>query len=57
MTAVNFMINSDFKWVLLAMALIWAASIAACRLWISRICPLAGVPDSDLALTSGSDFR
>jgi hypothetical protein len=29
MTAVNFMINSDFKWVLLGFALIWAASIAA----------------------------
>ncbi|WP_236840755.1 hypothetical protein [Bradyrhizobium sp. CCGE-LA001] len=29
MAAVNFMINSDFKWVLLGFALIWAASIAA----------------------------
>ncbi|MBB4429263.1 hypothetical protein GGD66_007865 [Bradyrhizobium sp. CIR48] len=28
MAAVNFMIHSDFKWVLLAMALVWAASIA-----------------------------
>src|SRR5262245_17169386 len=28
MAAVNFMINSDFKWVLLAFALTWAASIA-----------------------------
>jgi hypothetical protein len=26
MAAVNFMINSDFKWVLLCMALVWAAS-------------------------------
>jgi hypothetical protein len=29
MAAVNFMINSDFKWVLLGFALTWAASIAA----------------------------
>ena len=28
MAAVNFMIHSDFKWALLAMALVWAASIA-----------------------------
>jgi hypothetical protein len=28
MAAVNFMINSDFKWALLAFALTWAASIA-----------------------------
>ncbi|MGY0571929.1 hypothetical protein ACTGJ9_013410 [Bradyrhizobium sp. RDM12] len=28
MAAVNFMIHSDFKWVLLGLALIWAASIA-----------------------------
>lgn len=28
MTAVNFTINSEFKWVLLGFALIWAASIA-----------------------------
>lgn len=28
MAAVNFMIHSDFKWVLLAMALVWAVSIA-----------------------------
>lgn len=27
MTAVNFAIRSDFKWVLLCMALVWAASI------------------------------
>jgi hypothetical protein len=27
MAAVNFMINSDFKWVLLAMALVWASSV------------------------------
>jgi hypothetical protein len=27
MTFVNFQINSDFKWVLLCMALIWAASL------------------------------
>jgi len=29
MAAVNFMINSDFRWVLLGFALTWAASIAA----------------------------
>jgi hypothetical protein len=28
MAAVNFMIHSDFKWVLLAMALVWAAGLA-----------------------------
>jgi hypothetical protein len=28
MAAVNFMINSDFKWVLLGMALVWAAGLA-----------------------------
>lgn len=27
MAAVNFMISSDFKWVLLAMALLWACSL------------------------------
>jgi hypothetical protein len=27
MAVVNFMIHSDFKWVLLAMALVWCASI------------------------------
>ena len=27
MTAVNFMINSDFKWVLLGMELLWACSL------------------------------
>jgi hypothetical protein len=27
MTAVNFMINSDFKWMLLGMALLWACSL------------------------------
>ena len=35
MAAVNFMINSDFRWVLLAFALTWAASIAAFA-WESR---------------------
>jgi hypothetical protein len=29
MSMVNFMIASDFKWVLLAMALVWAASLGA----------------------------
>ncbi|MBR0714025.1 hypothetical protein [Bradyrhizobium liaoningense] len=28
MAVVNFMIHSDFKWVLLGMALVWAASLA-----------------------------
>ncbi|WP_202633091.1 hypothetical protein [Bradyrhizobium sp. LCT2] len=28
MAVVNFLIHSDFKWVLLGMALVWAASIA-----------------------------
>lgn len=28
MAAVNFMIDSDFKWVLLGMALFWATRIA-----------------------------
>jgi hypothetical protein len=27
MAAVNFMINSDFRWVLLGMALLWACSL------------------------------
>jgi hypothetical protein len=27
MTVVNFMIDSDFKWVLLGMALLWASSL------------------------------
>jgi hypothetical protein len=36
MAAVNFMINSDFKWVLLAFALTWAASIAAFALEARR---------------------
>jgi hypothetical protein len=34
MTVVNFMINSDFKWVLLCMALVWAASLVA--FWVER---------------------
>jgi len=28
MAAVNFVINSDFKWILLGMALLWASSLA-----------------------------
>lgn len=36
MAAVNFMIDSDFKWVLLAFALIWAAGIAALTLEVRR---------------------
>ena len=39
MAAVNFMINSDFKWVLLGMALVWAASIAAFALETLRSTP------------------
>lgn len=31
MAAVNFMIDSDFKWVLLAMALLWACSLVLFR--------------------------
>jgi len=34
MTVVNFMINSDFKWTLLAMALLWAASLGF--FWIEK---------------------
>jgi hypothetical protein len=40
MAAVNFMINSDFKWVLLAFALTWAASIAAFALEARRSAPI-----------------
>ena len=34
MAAVNFMIDSDFKWVLLGMALLWACSLAL--FWFER---------------------
>jgi hypothetical protein len=34
-TAVNFVIESDFKWVLLGMALVWAFSLAAVA-WEAR---------------------
>ena len=34
MAAVNFMIQSDFKWVLLAMASVWAASLVL--FWFER---------------------
>jgi hypothetical protein len=34
MAVVNFTINSDFKWVLLAMALVWAASLVL--FWLER---------------------
>jgi hypothetical protein len=40
MAAVNFMINSDFKWVLLAFALTWAASIATFALEARRSAPI-----------------
>src|SRR5262245_26670612 len=36
MTAVNFMINSDFKWALFGFALTWAASILAFALEARR---------------------
>jgi hypothetical protein len=36
MAAVNFVINSDFKWVLLGFALTWTASIAAFALEAKR---------------------
>jgi hypothetical protein len=36
MSAVNFMIDSDFKWVLFGFALTWAASIAAFALEARR---------------------
>lgn len=34
MAIVNFMIGSDFKWVLLGMALVWAASLAL--FWLEK---------------------
>ncbi len=34
MAYVNFVINSDFKWVLLGMALLWACSLAS--FWIEK---------------------
>ncbi len=34
MAAVNFVINSDFKWVLLVMAVLWACSLVL--FWIER---------------------
>ena len=34
MTAVNFLIDSDFKWVLLAMALLWAVSLVL--FWVGK---------------------
>jgi hypothetical protein len=40
MVAVNFMIDSDFKWVLLGMALTWAASIAAFVWEAARAAPV-----------------
>jgi hypothetical protein len=38
MAAVNFMINSDFKWLLLAMALVWASGRAL--FWLERRQPV-----------------
>ena len=37
MAAVNFMIDSDFKWVLLGMALLWAASLVL--FWLEKNAP------------------
>ena len=37
MAAVNFMIDSDFKWVLLGMALLWASSLVL--FWFERRAP------------------
>jgi hypothetical protein len=37
MAAVNFMIDSDFKWVLLGMALLWACSLVL--FWFERKAP------------------
>ena len=34
MAAVNFMIDSDFKWVLLGMALLWACSLVL--FWVEK---------------------
>ena len=34
MAVVNFMIESDFKWILLAMALLWACSLVL--FWFER---------------------
>ena len=34
MAVVNFMIDSDFKWALLGMALLWAASLAS--FWVEK---------------------
>jgi hypothetical protein len=34
MTALNFLIDSDFKWVLLAMALLWAVSLVL--FWVEK---------------------
>jgi hypothetical protein len=34
MAVVNFLIDSDFKWVLLAMALLWAASLVL--FWVEK---------------------
>jgi|ERR1700674_2794172 len=40
MTTVNFMINSDFKWVLLGVALLWACSLVL--FWFEGARPGAG---------------
>jgi hypothetical protein len=39
MAAVNFIIDSDFKWVLLGMALLWACSLAL--FWVEKVQLLA----------------
>lgn len=35
MAVVNFLIDSDFKWVLLAMALLWAVSLVL--FWVEKL--------------------
>ena len=49
MTSVNFSIESDFRWALLAMALLWASSIAMYAIEVFRASrtimnPAAGIP-------------
>jgi hypothetical protein len=41
MTIVNFQINSDFRWVLLAFALVWACSLGA--FWFEGLLPASAI--------------
>ena len=52
MAVVNFMINSDFRWVLLGMALLWIASVVAFVLEAVRAAPLKA--DRAVAIVSAS---